>query len=138
MPLHLPRPDSYNYCNYYWAGPRRPDPEQLRCVLIMLVIFIIVILNYNNYNTYKSQSPRYIIIIINFISYNYKSGASGLYNYCTYYNSYYAGLGRPDPEQLRFIISMSIIIIIIITINYTTYKITSGVFGIYNKFNYDT
>ena len=52
--------DSYNYCNYYWAGPRRPDPEKLRCVLIMLAIFIIVILNYNNYNTYKSQSPQYI------------------------------------------------------------------------------
>ena len=36
--------DSYNYCNYYWAGPERPDPEQLR--------FIIVITAYSNYNNY--------------------------------------------------------------------------------------
>ena len=42
--------DSYTYCDYYWAGPGRPDPEHFRCVIIMIIIIIIVIRIYITYS----------------------------------------------------------------------------------------
>ena len=48
--------DFYNYCNYYWDGPGRADPEQLRCVIIMIILMIVIIIV--NYNCCGSGLPR--------------------------------------------------------------------------------